>query len=207
MGVLYVIAEGEAHTLEYLNRNGLYPHIAVWEAYKFKELIPYLPQDADILLVLNGLTTFSLAAVYELLSDLEGVKAKVNSVTVLSNLDLGVVPYDYYKYTGDLFYGAVYEKVDKAWVAYNPEVESKTSKKKGVFRPKHGEAPEIRSENFSINAVMRGYSIYNDRKVKVTIHGKTNTEIVPLFRPDDNLASKIIIVDAFKDKNQEGDKQ
>ena len=39
--------------------------------------------------------------------DLDEYKEKLGKITILSNVHLGVVPYVYYLYEGDLFYGSI----------------------------------------------------------------------------------------------------
>ena len=49
MDRLIVICEGGVHTVEYLQRNGVFPAAMVLEPKKFQDMSPYLTKDDDIL--------------------------------------------------------------------------------------------------------------------------------------------------------------
>ena len=107
MDRLIVICEGGVHTVEYLQRNGVFPAAMVLEPKKFQDMSPYLTIDDDILLIISGLTDFTMSDIYNLLSQFKEYENRFKRVTILTNIPLGVIPYDYYLYSGDLFYGSV----------------------------------------------------------------------------------------------------
>ena len=104
---LIVICEGGLHTVEYLQRNGVYPAAMVIEPSKFQDMSPYLSKDDDILLIIKGLTDFTMASVYGLLNKFKEYQEKYKRVTIMTNIPLGNVDFDYYLYEGDIFYGNV----------------------------------------------------------------------------------------------------
>ena len=113
MDKLVVISDGGAHTIEYLIKNGVIPTAVVIEPDRFQELSPYMNEDYDILLLIKGLTDFSMASVYAALSKLEEIQEKFKRVTIMTNIPLGNVKYEYYLYSGDLFYGNIKKVINK----------------------------------------------------------------------------------------------
>lgn len=199
---LVVICEGNAHTVEYLHKNGVYPGAVVFTPSKFKEMMPYLSSSDDVLLIIKGLTDFSLAEVYALLTDLADAEDKLYDVTVLSNVDLGVTALPYFFYEGDLFYGA-YRKVKmgkySSYLVDNTDDDTvKDKKDKKVKKTKPNEKP---SNNNRINPVIARYKVYKRSNNKMVIYGseQTNSIITPDIS-DDFLKDKIVFVDAFADK-------
>ena len=55
MDRLILICEGGIHTVEYLQRNGIFPGALVIEPNRFKDMTPYLTKEDEILLIIKGL--------------------------------------------------------------------------------------------------------------------------------------------------------
>lgn len=108
--MLTVVCEGRHHMLEYLNRNGVYPSRAIFDSRKYREIAPYLKEEDEVLVIINGATDFSMSKIYGLLRDVEESMKKVRSIKIMSNIPLGGVKTKYVQYKGDLFYGEVEKK-------------------------------------------------------------------------------------------------
>lgn len=189
MDRLIVICEGGVHTVEYLQRNGVFPAAMVLEPKKFQDMSPYLTKDDDILLIINGLTDFTMSDIYNLLSKFKEYENRFKRVTILTNIPLGVIPYDYYLYSGDLFYGSVIK------VSNNKRYELDSNgnvdtQKKGLFSKKNVEVVENK------NPITFQFKKYNDRKVKIMIYGKMNKDTVESVS-NYEYEDKIKIVDLF----------
>lgn len=196
---LILICEGGAHSVEYFHRNEVYPGAVVLTSTRFREMMPYLSKSDEVLLVINGLTDFTLSEIYALLNDLEEVQEKLDRITVVSNVMLGSISADYYLYSGDLFYGEMKEVVDGK-VGPLQFVESKsTSKSKKSKKDKSG-GTEKTSENtdgkFSTNAVMEAYKKYSHSDVRFTVYGSEKKD-VPSTSNDTELWSRLINIDLF----------
>ena len=112
----------------------------------------------------------------------------------MTDIPLGVIPYDYYLYSGDLFYGSV-KKVSNNKVLELDSNGNVDTNKKGLFLKKQTEVVENK------NPITFQFKKYNDRKVKLMIYGKMNSdkvEPVSVFEYED----KIKLVDLFS-KNEE----
>lgn len=189
MDRLIVICEGGVHTVEYLQRNGVFPAAMVLEPKKFQDMSPYLTKDDDILLIINGLTDFTMSDIYNLLSKFKEYENRFKRVTILTNIPLGVIPYDYYLYSGDLFYGSVIK------VSNNKRYELDSNgnvdtQKKGLFSKKNVEVVENK------NPITFQFKKYNNRKVKIMIYGKMNKDTVESVS-NYEYEDKIKIVDLF----------
>lgn len=193
---LIVISEGGAHTIDYLHRNGVYPGAIVMTATKYKEIIPYLSKNDEVLVLIKGLTDFTMEEIYVLLDDIEETRDRLHAVTILSNIDLGKINKSYYYYTGDLFYGQVYESFNGKLTLIEEE-DSEDKKKKGKQKKSKGSKDaENVAEVPSINSVIARYLVYNKRDVKFTVYGSEskgyeNSDAL------DGLAEKIVKVDLF----------
>lgn len=207
MGRMVLICEGDAHTVEYFHANGVYPSSIVFEATRFREMAPYLTPEDDVLVLIKGLTDFTLAEVYVLLHDLEENRDKLKAVTVMSNIDLGKISTHYYLYTGDLFYGEVKEvrngRLHEVEISDDDEETLNDKSKKSSKRGKSSRNKSKTTENISINAVISRYKKYDKRDVKFTIYGKIERKVEPNFESE-TLANSIVIVDMFKSKEIEG---
>lgn len=201
---LVLICEGGAHTVEYFHKNGVFPGAVVFEATKFREMAPYLTKNDDILVVIKGLTDFSMVEIYALLNDIDNVKDKLHAVTVMSNINLGKIPTPYYLYSGDLFYGSV-KLVEKGKVSGIEKVDGETGKSakksKSSKKEKSSELHQKSRENTVINAVIEPYKLYNNRGVKFTIYG-SDAKPVQVNKALDDLTSKLVNVDLFKTEGE-----
>lgn len=163
---LIVICEGGIHTIEYLHKNGVYPSSLLTETSKFQEISPYLGKEDDILLIIKGLTDFTMASIYGLLKRFDAYKDKYKRVTILTNVPLGSVNYEYYLYSGDLFYGTVKKVVNKKQYDLddNGNIIENTSK-----------VPFKRNKIHiaTRNPIALQFKKYSDRKVKLMIYGQT----------------------------------
>ncbi len=193
MDRLIVICEGGVHTVEYLQRNGVFPAAMVLEPKKFQDMSPYLTKDDDILLIISGLTDFTMSDIYNLLSKFKEYENRFKRVTILTNIPLGVIPYDYYLYSGDLFYGSVIKVSNnkKYELDSNGNVETQ---KKSFFSKKSEEVVENK------NPITFQFKKYNDRKVKLMIYGKRDKEIVETISHYE-YEDKIKVVDLFSKEN------
>ena len=193
MDRLIVICEGGVHTVEYLPRNGVFPAAMVLEPKKFQDMSPYLTKDDDILLIISGLTDFTMSDIYNLLSKFKEYENRFKRVTILTNIPLGVIPYDYYLYSGDLFYGSVIKVSNnkKYELDSNGNVETQ---KKSFFSKKSEEVVENK------NPITFQFKKYNDRKVKLMIYGKRDKEIVETISHYE-YEDKIKVVDLFSKEN------
>lgn len=192
MDRLIVICEGGVHMVEYLQKNGVFPSAMVIEPKKFQDMSPYLTKDDDILLILNSLTDFTMSDVYGLLSKFKEYENRFKRVTILTNVPLGVIPYEYYLYSGDLFYGSVKKVANNKIFELDSNGNVPTQKKK-LFQKKQVETVSNK------NPIAFQFKKYNDRKVKLMIYGKVNKEVetpVSHFEYED----KIKIVDLFSDQ-------
>jgi hypothetical protein len=190
---LIVICEGGAHTVEYLHNNGIYPGAVVLEPSKFQEMVPYLSSEDEILLIIKGLTDFTMTDIYSLLSKFDEHKDKVKSVTVLSNIKLGVIPYEYYYYQNDLFYGDVWKIVDNKQYEIGETGEIVVSKK---LLPTRKSKTQVNKEKK--NQIMFAFKRYKNFKgLKMQIYGKMERLKPEEF--DVNVINAITVVDLFQE--------
>lgn len=171
MSRLVLITEGSVHTVQYFHNNGVYPSVIILDTLKFTRALPYMSKDDDILLVIQGLTDFTLAEIYALLREFDNNKETVKNITIMSNVYLGVIPYTYYLYEGDLFYGKI-KKVENGKIKAIEEVEDTVlvdGKKKNKRDKKE---LEIKAENLKNNSVISAFKKYNYKKVKFIIYDK-----------------------------------
>lgn len=197
---LIVISEGDFHMLKYLRANGVSPKSFVTNCAKFRELKPYISNDDTLLVIIKGFTDFTMLDVYALMNDIETVKSKIKRVVVMSNVDLGNVKFEYYRYDGDLFYGSVKhiiggKEVDTSKTADGSEGTLVKKKKK---KKKNG--ADIKSVNSVVNPVMESFKEFNDMKIKVSYYGvqpRTNEN----YYSDKLDRNRIVEVDLFKNKD------
>lgn len=187
---LIVVCEGGAHMIEYLQRNGVFPKAVILQTSTFNEVSPYLNEDSTILVIVKGFTDFTRAEMYALLKQLMEHKNTVKNITIMSNISLGVVPYDYYLYTGDLFYGDV--KLVKNNKMYSVSVKDKVEGKKSMFGRK-----KVVEENKK-NPVSFSFKQFDNPKVELLIYGLSpKTEV--LLEEEKVYEQGIVKVDLYKD--------
>ena len=196
---LTVVTEGGAHSFEYFVNNGVLPSSILFSAVKFKEVAPYLSSDDVILVVIKGLTDFSLAEVYGLIDDLEIVRSKVAEITIVSNVDLGYIESPYYLYKGDLFYGKMTE-MSKGKKVVPPKQKSDTSEKSGK---KSSTGVKNSVEPLAINTVMSRYKVfnknYNNTDNKPKVYGGEKPVTFEVDTLTDLVRKSVVFVDAFGD--------
>ena len=177
--------------IEYFHHNAVFPAAAILSPMKFKQVAPYLTKDDEILIVIKGLTDFKLSEVYQLFKDLDEYKEKLGKITILSNVHLGVVPYVYYLYEGDLFYGSL-KRVERGKVRDLTAEElgdfSDIDNPKKTKKPKPVDVKEVPPELLKNNTVMAGFKKYNYRKIKLIIYGRD----ADVNKSDDNVSQKYV---------------
>lgn len=194
---LILICDGNIHTVEYIVSHGLYPSALVFEPLMFQEMAPYLRETDDILLIVKGLTDFTLKDIYSLLSKFKEYEGKYNSVTVLSNMDLGYVENIYYKYSGDLFYSSELLYVDRKKY-FNIDIEGnilENNKKK-----KYSYTGDSAIINPILNKLMSKYGVLSESAKRMKIYGKNSKEIVKINNSE--YLDNITIIDMYKDKKK-----
>lgn len=195
MDRLIVICEGGVHTVEYLHRNGVYPGAMLIEPGKFQEISPYLTKDDDILLIIKGLTDFTMTSIYGLLAKFDEYKDKFKRVTILTNIPLGAVSYDYYLYTGDLFFGSVKKVINKKVYDLDGNGNIVENQKKFTFGKKKD------NQKMEYNPIMSQFKKYNNKKVRIMIYGKmsmTEPNISTVFEYEE----KVKAVDLYNKENK-----
>lgn len=192
MDKLIVICEGGIHTVEYLQKNGVFPSAMVLEPPKFQEMSPYLTKDDDILLIIKGLTDFTMASVYALLAKFKEYQNKYKRVTILSNIPLGNIDFDYYLYSGDIFYGNVQKIVNKKKYDLDTNGNIIENQKKSFLSGSKNKFEKAVGRN----PIMFQFKKYNNKKVRLMIYGK-----IPLNAPVEveqfDYETKIKLVDLY----------
>lgn len=197
---LILICEGGAHMVEYFIKNGVYPAAVVFNAKRYSDMVPYLTERDEVLLVINGLTDFTLRDIYSMLNDMLLTGRKLKSVTVMSNIHLGSIPTFYYLYSGDLFYGDVKRVENNKVMDLKPEdyeLAGIDHNEKMLKSKKNAKSSGTDGQKNSINAVMSRYKKYN-QKVRIQIYGSAVKEVTPPDYEEESLLSKIILIDLFK---------
>ena len=196
MDNLIVICEGGIHTVEYLHRNGVFPSALLVEPTKFQDISPYLTKDDDILLIIKGLTDFTMANIYALLSKFRENEEKFKRVTILSNVPLGAISYDYYLYTGDIFYGDVKKITNKRTVELDMNGNEVSKDEKKSILKKKVDYTKTR------NPIMMQFRKYNNKGTRLRIYGKATIleEVKPNTGDKFEYEDKIKIVDLFSKK-------
>ena len=192
---LIVICEGGIHTVDYLQKNGVYPAAMVIEPSKFQDMSPYLTKEDDILLIIKGLTDFTMASIYGLLNKFKEYKDKYKRVTILTNIPLGNIDFDYYLYDGDIFYGSVKLISNKKEFELNEQGEIVENQNKFSFMKKKVQKLE------GYNPIMHQFKKYNNKKIKIMIYGKVNMNekvVVPEF----DYEKQVRVVDLYNENKK-----
>lgn len=190
---LILIAEGDAHMIEYFHKNKVYPATAIMDLSKLRELLPYFGEKDDVLIVIRGLTDFTMAEIYACIHDITEIGDKLNSVRILTNVELGVVDLPYYHYEGDLFYGKVEQIIKNKHVELDEDGEPYIGKHK---KPKK-EKGTVEDTKMKVNPIMAKYKGYNNPSVRFGIYGKQTKELT-LDNEEINLLNKIVFVDTVR---------
>lgn len=101
---LYVITES-VQSIEYLNNNDIFPDSYMLFPESVKEVTPYLCEDDYVLVLIQGLTDWTLLRARTLIADLHDSALEPEKLIVISNTDLGVLNYDYIWAEGDPLHG------------------------------------------------------------------------------------------------------
>lgn len=185
MGKLIVICEGGVSTAEYLAQNEVYADVLIFDSTKFKDYLLLLEPDDEVLLIIQGLTDFTMSEIEALMEDFETHKDRVKSMTVLSNIILEGYGGKYYYYIGDFFYGDV-EEVENKKINTKAELDGeREGSNKGTARK---------------NAVAWRYKVFN-KSNKFTVYEKE--EKLDSDRKESTDISRILTVDLFS-KNTNG---
>lgn len=188
---LMLIAEGGLHIVEYFHNNGVFPSSIVLDAKKFREMLPYLTKSDDVVILVKGLTDFTMSELYAVIHDIEDLGDNLNSVAVISNISLGVIKLPYYEYTGDLFFGAIRQVINGKPVTLDEKgqpVDKKNQK---------GKTTETK-KTFKHNPIMKRYLKFNNPSVKLKIYGSEALKPVVQSHGEKTDLEKIILVDRFK---------
>lgn len=186
---LFLIMEGGLHSLDYIHRNGVFPKEIGLRTGIFQDRVPYLSDNMDILVVVKGLTDFTVKGVYSLLKELNTHKDQLKSIVVMSNVHLGDIPFPYYLYEGDLFYGEV-KRVVKG------KVLSLDSTEKDKKKDKSSRKVKSKLDNHVINTVMERYKIYNQRDIRPMLYGTEDLELLHT-KEDKTYGENVILVNVF----------
>lgn len=192
---LIVICEGGIHTVDYLQKNGVYPSAMVIEPSKFQDMSPYLSEQDDILLIIKGLTDFNMASIYGLLNKFKEYESKYKQVTILTNIPLGNIDYDYYLYEGDIFYGSVQKISGKKKYDIDVNGDLVENQKKFMFGKSKQEIAVNR------NPIMFQFKKYNNKRTKLMIYGKVAMN-EPITTSQFDYEEKVKIVDLYNSKNE-----
>lgn len=186
MDRLILVCDGGIHTLEYIHKHKIYPGIVIFDITKFQEIIPYLNKDDEILLIIKGLTDFTMVDIYTLMNRFNENEEKIKGITILSNINLGVIPYKYYFYEGDLFFGEV--KLIDNEQEFQLDIEGNILEDKRKFRKAN--------EKLNYNPIAHKFRKYKDYKVKSVFYGGKKGDLV---KPkEDGILKSIILVDLYK---------
>lgn len=100
---LYVLADG-LHVMRYAEIWGMKPACVVWRNKSLRERLAFIPDDAELLILVQGCTTMKTSDITNVVKMLR--KENVfTEICVYSNILLPNLAIPYYLYKGDLFEG------------------------------------------------------------------------------------------------------
>ncbi len=102
---LWLITEEQAQ-VDYFIAHGIVPTSVLLSPTQFSSVSTYLGAEANILIVIHGLTNFKVSEINQLCKDLISSKELYKSVTIFCDIKLNL-PLDYYLYEGDIFEGNI----------------------------------------------------------------------------------------------------
>jgi hypothetical protein len=184
---LTIICEGGVHTIEYIHQHHIFPQKVLLKPLKFDDIVPYLSKQEEILVIIRGLTDFTIAEIYVLMEKLEENQEQISKITILSNLKLGEIKYDYYLYSGDLFYGEIKFVSNNETYEITPEGEPILDQGRFSKTKTHKEGMK--------NPIMVNFTKFNDRKTKLGLYGKDKKEDKKEIHEE--YSDKIVMVDFF----------
>jgi hypothetical protein len=103
---LTLIADGGIQTIGYFLDNNIFPDVVITDLAIIPNLIPYLPRETDVLLIVNNATDFTFYSLNVMVDKLVNSNG-IASVTVMSNVELGDLGSAYYLYKGKPLTGVV----------------------------------------------------------------------------------------------------
>lgn len=103
--MLVAILEGGRPTLAYLVQNNIVPDTVFYDFSDFEDYSSFFPDDTDILILIKGMTEYTKVKLYDLLDVIKGLENK-KSLTLATNVDLGILSVDSYYYFDDPLEGA-----------------------------------------------------------------------------------------------------
>lgn len=121
--MLVAILEGGRPTLDYLMQNNIIPDQVFYDFSEFKDYSIYFPDDTDLLILIKGMIDYTKVKVYDLIDVIKSIENK-KSVTLATNVDLGVLSVNSHFYFDDPLEGAFVQ------VPAGKKVESVAGKRK-----------------------------------------------------------------------------
>lgn len=129
-GRVFLICEGEHHTLLYLLNNGLVPFRVYFDALAIRMYLPYMTKEDEVLIVLTGLTDFTAKEIDELMRMLhEFYGERSTNIKLFTPFRLVGIDHNYYIYSNDLVYCDVKGVVEGKIVTLTNTLTSKNNTK------------------------------------------------------------------------------
>lgn len=199
---LTIITEGGRQMIAYLLSNNVKADTFILETVKFQEFLPYTTKDDKILLIVKGLTDFTMVEIYNIVNKILEVEEAKKNLVIMSNIDLGKIQVPYYLYSGDLFYGDV-ELVDSG-KTYKLDAQGqirKDTESRNIFdKIARKQVDEINKHKTRINPIMAKFTKFDTKrplkKGRMYIYDAVTQPDIPYKEPDE--FNKIVAVDLFK---------
>lgn len=199
---LTIITEGGRHMIAYLLANNVKADTFILETVKFQEFLPYTTKDDKILLIIKGLTDFTMVEIYNIVNKILEVEEAKKNLVIMSNIDLGRIQVPYYLYSGDLFYGNV-ELVDggkKYKLDTQGQIRKDTESGNIFDKIARKQVDEINKNKTRINPIMAKFTKFDTKrplkKGRMYIYDAVKQPDIPYKEPDE--FNKIVAVDLFK---------
>lgn len=199
---LTIITEGGRQMIAYLLANNVKADTFILETVKFQEFLPYTTKDDKILIIVKGLTDFTMVEIYNIVNKILEVEEAKKNLVIMSNIDLGKIQVPYYLYSGDLFYGDV-ELVDggKKYKLDSQGQIRKDTESGNIFdKIARKQVDEINKHKTRINPIMAKFTKFDTKrplkKGRMYIYDAVTQPDIPYKEPDE--FNKIVAVDLFK---------
>ena len=101
--MLYVMTDGGDFSILYMYQNGVYPDKYGTKPESLKEILPFIGEKDEMVVITQGLTDWSFVKLYNLVKEL--MKVEFATFRVFSTIELATKDFDYTLVQGDLFYG------------------------------------------------------------------------------------------------------
>jgi hypothetical protein len=175
-------------------QNKVVPSTCIFSLKELVAVYPSLTEEDDILLVIKGLTDFTLQDIYGIINLLTAPTSQVGRVTIVSNVDLGYIGVDYYFYVGDLFYGNLYKVVN----GKRYELES-TGKQKPNGKGKNKKDLTLETDDkFTKNRLFDRYKVYLGKDANMGFYeNEVNFAIETVQEVDEKTLSRIKTINLF----------